>query len=174
MKDHWLKLYESMMAEISSCCLNDGDTKTSIECCFNIGQKYWAQIQNGMEELHFDSPNEEIRFYKHVKPLFKSEIEYFNLLYQSELFRPKEKHWESKEYWIREQQKLDKFIQDNIEFYNYHKSGATEKDEEYFLSTGTVDEYGKNIYPDDLIASLLALEKYAQYVQSEISLLKFP
>ena len=28
-----------------------------------------------------------------------------------------------KEFWIKEQQKLDKFIQDNPVFYIYHKNG---------------------------------------------------
>jgi hypothetical protein len=117
----------------------------------------------------FLSKLDEIDFYKRIKPLFKSQIEYYNLLYQAEILKPAELPGEMKEFWIKEQQKLDRFIQDNLIMYLYHKNGATNRDEEYFFSGASENENGKTIYHDDLIATLLALEKYATYAQSELS-----
>jgi hypothetical protein len=169
MKEEWFKLYESMLKEMDSCRKLRPHSMAEIECSFNLAQKYWEQIQAKIEEPGFLSVRDEIEFYKSVKPMFKSQIEYCNLLYQSEIFKPKENPGEMKEFWIREQHKLNRFIRDNEDFYVYHKSGATDRDEKIFLSGRPEDEDGKAIYPDDLIATLLALERYSQYVQTELS-----
>jgi hypothetical protein len=71
-----------------------------------------------------------------------------------------------KEFWVKEHQKLDRFILDNTEFHAYYKKGATNRDEQYFLSPD------QTIYYDDLIAQLLALERYNQYTQKELSKIK--
>jgi hypothetical protein len=169
MKEEWFKLYEMMLREMEDCRKPGTDPKAVIECSFNISSQYWARIQITMEDYQFHSKKDEIDFYKRVKPLFKSHIEYYNLLYQAEIFKPDNKPFEMKEFWIKEQQKLDKFIQENSVFYIYHKNGATNRDEEYFLSGASENENGKTIYTDDLIATLLALERYSSYAQNELS-----
>jgi hypothetical protein len=125
----------------------------------------------GIEAVQFDSTRDEIDYYKTVKPLFKSQIEYYNLIYQGELLRPKERS-ELKEFWLREQQRLDKFIQENHEFYTYYKSGATNLDEDYFLATGFTDDQGNPLYYDNLIANILALERYMACIQIKLLQLK--
>src|SRR6202040_4359461 len=100
------------------------------------------------------SKEDEIEFYKKVKPLFKSQIEFYNLLYQAEIFKPHDEAGTMKEFWILEQQKLDRFIKDNSDFYIYYKNQVTNQDEEYFLSGAGENERGKTIYTDDLIGIL--------------------
>jgi RteC protein len=168
MKEKWSTLYESMQREIEACEKSGTDKKSEIECCFNIGLKYWTEIQMGIDRENFDSSRDEIDYYKTVKPLFKSQIEYYNLVYQSELLRPKERS-ELKEFWIKEQQRYAKFIHENQEFYLYYKSGSTRLDEEYFLSAGYTDDYGNSLYYDNFIALILALERYMVYIQKELA-----
>jgi hypothetical protein len=169
MKEEWFKLYEMMLREMEDCRKPGTDPKTVIECAFNISSRYWTRIQITMENYSFHSKKDEIEFYKLIKPLFKSHMEYYNLLYHSELFKPSEKPAEMKEFWIKEQHKLDKFIQDNPVFYVYYKNGATNRDEEYFLSGAPENENGKTVYTDDLIAMLMALERYHLYAQNELT-----
>src|ERR1700676_5034306 len=160
MKEEWYPFYESMLQEMEACKKLRPHTMAEIECCFNLAQKHWSQIEQKIEDHLFLSKKEEIEFYKLVKPLFKSQIEYYNLLYQSEIFKPHDEPGTMKEFWIKEQQKLDRFIQENSAFYIYHKNGATNRDEEYFLNGAAENENGKTIYTDDLIATLMALERY--------------
>jgi hypothetical protein len=167
MKEKWFTLYETMQREIEVCKKSDSDHKAEIECCFNIGLKYWSEIQMGIEAVQFDSTRDEIDYYKTVKPLFKSQIEYYNLIYQAELLRPKERS-ELKDFWLREQQRLDKFIQENRKFHAYYKSGASHLDEDYFLATGFTDDQGNPFYYDNLIALTLALERYMGYIEDEL------
>jgi hypothetical protein len=171
MNKEWNKLYESMLRAMEACGDLGPHTMAGIECCFNLAQKYWSLIQSGMENYLFRSKKEEIDFYKTVKPHFKSQIEYYNLLYQAEIFKPRDEPEAMKDFWIREQQKLERFIRDNAAFYSYHKNGATDRDEEFFLSGVPENESGRSVYTDDLIATLMALERYYLYAEHEISLL---
>ncbi len=168
MKEKWFTLYESMLREIETCKKSGSDHRTEIECCFNIGLKYWSEIQMGVEAVQFDSTRDEIEYYKTVKPLFKSQMEYFNLVYQAELLRPKERS-ELKEFWLKEHQRLDKFVQSNRSFYEYYKSGASHMDEAYFLSMTYIDSKGGPILHDDLVANILALERYMTYISEKLS-----
>jgi hypothetical protein len=163
MKEDWMILYNSMISEMNDCLSQIQDLRAAIECCFNVGQSYSAQVQKMLEDYKFPSERDEIDFYKSVKPLFKSQIEYYNMVYHAELFKPMTNPVEMKEFWVKEHQKLDRFILDNTEFYTYYKKGATNLDEQYFLSPD------QSVYYDDLIAELLALERYDQHTQTELS-----
>ncbi|HEY2349127.1 MAG TPA: RteC domain-containing protein [Puia sp.] len=166
MKKDWMIMYDAMIAEMNECLRQNHDLRTSIECCFNVGQSYSAQVQKILEDYKFPSGKDEIYFYKTVKPLFKSQLEYYNLVYHAELFKPTTNPGEMKEFWVKEHQKLDRFILDHTDFHTYYKKGATNLDEQYFLSPD------QTVYYDDLIAQLLALERYDQYTQKELSKIK--
>jgi hypothetical protein len=163
MNETSLVLYDAMIGEMNECLSREQDIRASIECCFNVGQSYSAQIQKMLEDYKFPSGKDEIDFYKNVKPLFKSQLDYYNLVYHAELFKPMTNPGEMKEFWVKEHQKLDRFILDHTDFYDYYKKGATNLDEQYFL---TPDQ---SVYYDDLIAELLALERYNQFTQNELS-----
>ena len=163
MNEASLVLYDAMIGEMNDCLSREEDIRTAIECCFNVGQSYSAQIQKMLEDFKFPSGKDEIDFYKNVKPLFKSQLDYYNLVYHAELFKPMTNPVEMKEFWVKEHQKLDRFILDHTEFYDYYKNSATNLDEQYFLSPD------QTIYYDDLIAELLALERYNQYTKNELS-----
>jgi RteC protein len=167
MKENWSELFNEMTREMESCRKRGADQRSEIECRFSISLKYWAKIQNGIADMQFDNNLDEIEFYKTVKPLFKSQIEYYNLVYQTEILHPADKQ-ELKEFWIREQQRLDKFIIQHRDFYQYYKSGATNRDENMFLVTGHKDDNGNAFFYDDLIATLLALEKYHLYTTNKL------
>jgi hypothetical protein len=163
MKDASLTLYNAMIGEMNECLAREEDIRVAIECCFNVGQSYSAQIQKMLEDYKFPSEKDEIDFYKIVKPLFKSQLDYYNLVYHAELFKPNTNTVEMKEFWVKEHQKLDRFVLDHSEFCDYYKTGATNLDKQYFL---TPDQA---VYYDDLIAELLALERYNRYTQNELS-----
>jgi hypothetical protein len=132
MKQEWDLLYESLLQDLELCRLKKLDFKTEVECCFQISRNYWSKIEPEIGNYHFLSRRDEIEFYKEVKPLFKSSIEYYNLLYQAELFKPTKDSGELRTFWLREVQRLNKFIQEHSKIYDYFKSGATDRDEEYF------------------------------------------
>jgi RteC protein len=168
MKPAWKKLYDSMKQELKSCWERHADEKTAIEQCFQISAQYWSIIESDVKENYFSSVDEEIDFYKHVKPLFVSEIRYHNMLYHAALFKPPSELVETKEFWAREKQRLEKFIRENKDFYDYYKSGSTECDEKWFRKKEEKDEDIKAQQYDLLASTLIALERYAEHIKTEI------
>ncbi len=162
MKEQLFIQYEKMLGEIEACRAEKQDSMKEIESCFHLAQHYWGQVEQVIEEYVFSSSKEEIEYYKEVKPLFKSHIEYYNLLYHAELFRPSGDTADITEFWIKEQQRLHRFILDNSDFYDYYKTKSSDRDELYFLSSGLT------VYYDDLIAVLLALERYTAHIQNHL------
>lgn len=170
-----------MMKEIRDCGTK-GDARKISECCFHVADRYWSTLRNEVAEYQFKTPEEEIAFFKTIKPKFTSEIEYYSLVYHMSIHLP---HDPVKlEYaWAREAGRLRKFIRKNRAFYNYCTSGCTSIDSQYFirknndLSTFTqVKVYDADCRAatshDSLVASILALERYHRYAEEQLQLIR--
>jgi hypothetical protein len=134
-----------------------------------------VSLLNEVAILGFASTEEEIQFFKWVKPKFTCEIEYFRLLYHAELFLPEdEKDWTG--FWKREAERLSRFITENREFWEYIKRDFVDNDAQYFTWAKTDRQDSEVIVQrgevvsthDHLVASLLALEKYNEYVRRKL------
>jgi hypothetical protein len=175
-------LYSHLLQDMDHCKRKGFDTKREAECCFHIADKYWAILKH--EVVHYDFSNEqdEIDFFRVIKPKFTSEIEYYNLVFHMSLPLPDDPV--SHEYlWRIEAQRLKKFIQSNQEFYDYYKSGRNDRDHEYFIRVNSdLSNFPKikvydmdsraNTSHDSLVASLIALERYDRYVAEQLDKLK--
>lgn len=154
-----------------------------IECCFQICANYWNEVRGRIIHYEFSTSKEEIEFFKMVKPLFTSGIEYYNLLYHAELFEPDFSTEECKKFWQREAHRLKKFAEENASFYNYYKSGCCCDDKIYFTRIdGEQDQLSEvKVYDmesrassshDHLVASILALEEYVKYADEKLEEIK--
>ena len=122
---------------------------------------------------------EEIDFYKNIKPKFTSYIEYLPLIYLALSFLPDGDINMQRFFWIEESKKLQKFVEKNIDFVNYYRTGNTKYDIQYFL-TANYDLAGfkvSKIYDmdgkfmtshDHLVAGLFAHEMYHEYVKNKL------
>ena len=146
-----------------------------IECCFQMATRYWAILKYDLIKHEFGSRDEEVRFFKEIKPLFTGEIEYYSLLYHAELFLVDTVKEDQLMFLERQSQRLEKFSQEHDEFYACYKSGCTAHDRDWFVRTREDQESinGNKGYDreekatsshDHLVASLLALERYHDYV----------
>jgi hypothetical protein len=168
-----------MLKDIDACRKKGLDEEKLIECCWQIGKNYWHQVQLQLAQYEFSSDEDEIDFFKNIKPLFASEIEYYNLMLHAQLFQPLYDKELSQKFWNRELLRLERFIENNGEFYDYCKSGKTNFDRFFYLRRFNEDPE----YPDPLLTELekktstrndgplaeyLALQKYILYVQKQI------
>ncbi|MBS1564485.1 MAG: RteC domain-containing protein, partial [Bacteroidetes bacterium] len=140
------------------------------------------RVKNEVSNYAFPSAEEEIRFFREIKPAFTSEVEYYNLLYHVEIFKPVSRE-ELLAFWLRERQRLTDFIREHEAFYQYYKGGETHSDLQYFTRAGSQSARlpEAKIYDRDanattgydyLVTSLLALERFARYVDDKLSGLK--
>jgi hypothetical protein len=170
-------MYKELKDELEQ-CLKNGSCKKSIEECFIIAGNCWLQLRAAIAEYTFGSEEEEILFFKTIKPLFTSELEYYSLLYHTLLFCPFDPE-RQKQFWERESKRLQDFKEQQAGFFDYYISGETDLDNKYYLRANDLREMDSDTHPydkepnsrtshDHLIAKLWALERYHEYAQQKL------
>lgn len=92
-----------------------------------------VQLKEYLLQMEFQSPQEEITFFKIYKPEIISKLIFYNSLYRIEVEKP---HYCSKatyKYYKRELLKTHYFFEDNREFYKYYRTKSKHFDNRYFL-----------------------------------------
>ena len=131
MKEICKKHFEDLHQKITKITTNDRGSQTLIEWiegCFIVSEKAWAQLKEELERHKFENKQEEIWFFKSMKPQFTGLIKYFTLLYRAELFVPNEAAAFIL-FWQQELKRIQCFFDKNASFYAYFKSGETHHDD---------------------------------------------
>lgn len=89
-------------------------------------------LRDKLLECGFENEEEEICFFKEIKPQILSHLLYFNKIYTIELKRPNGSNQIQKNYYEHELDSLTFFFHRNIDFYQYYRSNAMHLDEYYF------------------------------------------
>jgi len=131
----------------------------------------------------FLSTQDEIQFFKHIKPQIISKLIYYVKLYNIESKRPRSSSKFQIKYLNSQINKLQVFFNDNLEFYHYYRRGATTLDEQYFvrgkldLRSPTEsfhsfidDEF--STCQDSTVATIMAFDMLIVYLQQEIEKLE--
>lgn len=128
-----------------------------------------ARLCKVIDQVGFCSDEEEICFFRTLKPSLLSGLAYYQLLYFSVVFCPEVPRMQQA-FWKRETERLDLFREKNSAFYEYHVSGRTDRDHEYFLrpccrSAGdeAVPRYAL------LTGELWAVERYCAFARRKLS-----
>jgi hypothetical protein len=182
MKEQFLQLHNDMLTEINSCMKSDLPETEKVESCFWIASEYWDLLKKKLAEIRFKNDNEEIDFFRNVKPQFTGYIEYFTILAQAILFLPMQKQ-ELMAYWEYETQRYKRFYDRNEDFIKYYESGLNYMDSNYFLKASNDLNYIPNatIYDvdtafstshDHLIRSLFANKMYYEFALKRLEELK--
>lgn len=91
-----------------------------------------ANLKKYTSKNIFKTDTEEIHFFKEIKPQFTSKLIYYNMVYKIEMKRPNGGNRVLKKYFYNELQKLKAFFDNELEFYQYYRSGSTYLDYKYF------------------------------------------
>jgi hypothetical protein len=139
-----------------------------IEECFVICNSAILMLCKGIKKKGFTCAEQEILFFKSVKPRFVSLQRYYVLLYNHIMFLP-EDHQERFKYLERSLQKLERMLAEHDEFYSYFQSGLSHLDHEYF----TRPEHSLESTPGEiLISEIIAHYEMADYIKKEIGKLQ--
>jgi hypothetical protein len=84
----------------------------------------------------FTDESEEIRFFKEIKPVFLSHFLYYKKLLALKLFDSFKDCNERRANYIQILQKMERFVQKNIDFYEYCITNDTYLDKYYFTRNG--------------------------------------
>jgi hypothetical protein len=91
------------------------------------------ELKKTTTKTNFKTQSEEIQFFKEIKPQFTSKLIYFNRVYKIEMKKPNGGNRILKKYYNNELLKLKAFFDNELEFYQYYRSGSTYLDYKYFL-----------------------------------------
>ena len=176
--NQWKAIHESMLNDIAKCWLLQLPECKQIEKAFTIVLYYYTEIRKLLVGTPFKNIQEEIDFYKYVKPSFTKYIDFYTILYLELNYLPEDKEDKHLYFWTEERKRLNTFQEKYADFIFYYRSGNTINDEIYF----TASKYSGNanvskIYNTDnpfvsemdgLVSALLAQEMYHEFVQKKL------
>lgn len=141
------------------------------------------QIREYIHQNKFPSQDNEILFFKEIKPSIYSKLIFFVKIFNIESKRPNGSDKSQRKYLLNELAKLEKFFAENLEFYQYMRNNMSYLDDKYFVR-GKLD---LRLYMDTFIydadpnfstshdykaAKILANDLLCIYLNSELSLLE--
>ncbi|EFS30150.1 RteC domain-containing protein [Bacteroides sp. D2] len=119
--------------EIENVCMNSDVSSDKALYMLNFIRPLFERLREFIHEYTFQDANEEISFFKNIKPFILSKLIYFNDIYTLELRKPNGSKDVLKEYYKKKQTTITEFCNNNLDFYQYYRSKATHLDKYYFL-----------------------------------------
>lgn len=168
-------IYNTMQQEIQSRESQSSDEMKWIEWGFGVTMHAWLNIEKMTDGYQFMDQQEEVYFYKTLKPRFTAQIDYFTLLYKSVLFQPEDGTMQNA-YWRSE---LDTYLEIISRFktacqkYEMQQPADTHflqhNNQQPLLCGISVSQFDfNNISYSCLLGRLIALKKYKLFLQEKI------
>jgi hypothetical protein len=170
------QLYRELQDELQRIRNSSLPEDTELEACFGSYMRHAGMLCAWVSMFRFENEEDEICFFKEIKPRFTSGIEFYKKMYQAFLFRPAGNK-EQVPFYEYEIDKIDKFLTDNAGFYQYYKNGLTTHDDNFFIrkcleGTSPKKPCLTETTHDVLLATIQGLEKYKDFVQLELEKLR--
>jgi hypothetical protein len=132
----------------------------------------------------FESINDEIIFFKTIKPKVFSKLIYFSEIYRLESRRPPGGKKFQKKFLNHEFKKLQDYFEEHHEFFHYYRTTQTGYDQNYYVRNANNIFVGTNINyhylldrdfstsHDEHVAHFMAFEQLEKYIEDELAKLK--
>lgn len=179
MKESFEQLYQEMLQDIDRCQALQLPEKEKAEKCFWIARGYSKRLKALMEGMDFEDEEEEIVFFRDVKPTFVCYIEYFLLVSDAILMAPAKRE-EAILFWEDEKGRLQRFRQDQATFISYYENEQHDLDTTYFLRKNNHLNFMPNLHiydsdidwctsHDRLVRNYKAYKMYNAYCKKKIN-----
>lgn len=138
MREYIDNILQEIDSEINSFDLYGRDIIGNSLKMIDIIQKYIDQLRERVIVYEFGSQEEEIIFFKELKPQVLSKQLYFNKIYCIESKFPTGSNEAAKRYLNDQLHSLEYYFNRHLDFHQYYRSGSTVYDKYYFVR-GNVD-----------------------------------
>lgn len=92
-----------------------------------------ANLKKYVLKKEFTNVEEEIHFFKRLKPNILAKLIYYNTIYKIETKKPYAGDKIKKKYLNNELSKLKRYFDNNLEFYKYYRTNSSYLDHKYFV-----------------------------------------
>lgn len=175
-----LSLYEEMKVSLSEINYRVTDYLQSSRTSSVIILNSISKLKAFVLDSEFKNREEEINFFKHLKPKFYSKLIYHQKVISIQSHLPFAPLKGIKNYYLDELRKINDYISSNQEFVTYYRSQATSFDEIYFVrkEPGSwllmssedfdLDLNFSTIY-DHKISKIMAFELISEFIKSMLA-----
>lgn len=126
-------IIHKLNTEIEISCIDNDLSSDKALHMINFIRPLFEELREYIHKYSFHDNEEEIYFFKSIKPSILSKLIYYNDIYTLELRKPNGSKEVLKEYYKKKQTAITEFCNANLDFYQYYRSKATHLDRYYFL-----------------------------------------
>jgi len=178
-------LYERMMAELERCGGEADSALMAAECCAANAERAMEDLRVWVEENPFATDEEEVCFFKYIKPAFYCRLLYYKELYALELYRPRGGRKQVRKYLKKHLRLVQGRIEGQEKLHVYIRSGDRIHDQEYFLRfwrkegfpAGTLKmegDPGFRSVKDEEVAEIMRDDLLVEYLERELAGIEVP
>jgi hypothetical protein len=128
-----LKLHSELEEQLHFIILETDDSIKRAELSIEVINISVKKLRSFIVKHKFKSENDEIHFFKKLKPSIYSKLIYHNSVYNIEAKMPTGGDEATKKYLAKELDKLKQFFHQNLEFYKYYRTNSSHLDHKYFV-----------------------------------------
>ena len=171
------RLFGALDRELNEVPLNVHTTEEQYRASILLCKKAMAKLKSYISSYAFADKQEEMNFFKVIKPQFYSKYIFFINVYNFIMQKPLGGDEIVKEYITYELADLKRFFDHNQAFYQYYRSGSSQMDEIYFTRGGfdvlaELEDFEEDeMYStshDYKLSKIIANEKYQDYLNLEM------
>ncbi|MBN8876807.1 MAG: RteC domain-containing protein [Sphingobacteriales bacterium] len=144
------RLYEKLETQLKKIISEEYHLLKQTSQCINVCQEILKELRRYIEKNPFKDNVEEIEFFKEIKPRFYSQFIYYVKIFHIEINRPTGSDTVQRKYLKTHLHRITHFFENNLDFYQYYRSGSTHFDEVYFIR----GKHDLRLFPDDLALTI--------------------
>lgn len=182
-KNKSTRLLLELNSELTLLKIRELDTIKQASTAIGICRDTFTDLKALVLNSQFENEQDELYFFKKIKPEFFSKLIYYTEILRIETHRPHSNRKFQIKYLKGEFSKCEGYIKANYEFCQYYKGGQTHLDEKYFKRNGHAapssnGNFSHFVNPefstshDEVVAYIIANEGLERYLDCEIIKLK--
>ncbi|HVW96690.1 MAG TPA: RteC domain-containing protein [Mucilaginibacter sp.] len=185
MREFASDLYARMSEALEQLTITSDNILQRAERSYRIVESTLKQLKEYIVHYNFKGKQEEIDFFKEVKPMFLKELIYFMEVFQVESWKPPVGREDEITHYMIGAKRVDLYFKRYNELYTYYRKGSALHDELYFLRRGCTADLITPISISDMdpnfstvhsfqFAKMQAYEQFSSYLQNCIYRLEHP
>ncbi|WP_163407904.1 RteC domain-containing protein [Flavobacterium ajazii] len=172
-------LFSDLNEQLNFIDLEIDDTIKRCEKAIEITIKSVKKLKTLFLKEKIKNQEQEIDFFKNIKPKFTAKLIYYNIIYKIETKKPYGGERVVKKYLNNELEKLKRYFDNNLDFYGYYRTGNNYLDFKYFVRGNfdiklTIDSFFFEVdhnfatSHDFKVAKILAHDLVQVYLESKL------
>lgn len=133
MSEIYNHLYEDLEDKLRMIDLEEDNILKKSEQSFQTALQAINQLRDDLQQKPLVSQNDEISFFKEIKPKFISKLIYHLSVFNIETNKPNGGIKVRRKYYQNELDKLKRYFDNNLEFYRYYRTHGNYLDHKYFV-----------------------------------------